>query len=111
MTPDIKPVLLFTTFKFRTGTNLTVRRGTAWASQIAVGDSISLKAREGEECRNAVVTGLKVKRFRDIREQELSIEHDPQCRRWNDLFLTFSKLYDDFDETEIVTLIYFTPYE
>jgi len=57
MTPDTKPVLLFTTFKFRTETNLTVRRGTAWASQIAVGDSISLKAREGEECRNAVVTG------------------------------------------------------
>jgi hypothetical protein len=111
MTPDTKPVLLFTTFKFTTGTNLTVRRGIAWASKLAVGDSIWLKAREGEECRRAVVTGLKVKRFRDIRERELSIEHDPQCRRWNDLFLTLSKLYDDFDETEIVTLIYFAPQE
>jgi hypothetical protein len=39
------------------------------------------------------------------------VEHDPQCRSWNDLFATMKKLYDDFDETEIVTMIYFTTEE
>jgi hypothetical protein len=108
MASEKKPVLLFTTYKFRSGTNLTVRRGIQQASKLTMGDTIWLQSREGGEQRKALVTGLKVKRFRDIREQDLSVEHDPQCRTWNDLFDTLKKLYDDFDEMEIVTLIYFT---
>lgn len=106
-----KSVLLFTTFKFRSGINLSVRRGIQWASKIAVGDTMWLQAREGGERRKALVTGVKLKRFRDIREQELSVEHDPQCRSWNDLDATMKKLYADFDEMEIVTMIYFTTNE
>jgi hypothetical protein len=108
MTAEDKRVLLFTTYKFRSGTNLTVRRGIQLASKMTMGDTFWLQSREGGEQRKALVTGLKVKRFRDIREQDLSVEHDPQCRSWNDLFATMKKLYDDFDEMEIVTLIYFT---
>ncbi|MDD1672228.1 MAG: hypothetical protein LUO82_04440 [Methanomicrobiales archaeon] len=106
-----KPVLLFTTYQFRNGTNLTVRRGIQWASKITVGDTIWLQGREGGKRQKALVTGLKLKRFRDIREQELSVEHDPQCRSWNDLVATMKKLYADFDELEIVTMIYFTTNE
>jgi hypothetical protein len=108
MAPEKKPVLLFTTYKFREGTNLSVRRGIQLASKLTTGDAIRLQSREGGEQRKAVVTGLKVKRFRDIREQDLAVEHDPQCRSWNDLFATMKKLYDDFDEMEIVTMVYFT---
>jgi hypothetical protein len=104
MAAEKKNVLLFTTFKFRSGTNLSVRRGIQLASKLTVGDSIWLRSREGGEQRKALVTGLKVKRFRDIREQELSVEHDPQCRSWNDLFATMKKLFDDFDEAEIITM-------
>ena len=111
MAPEKKPVLLFTTYKFRDETNLTVRRGIQLASKLTMGDTIWLQSREGGEQRRALVTGLKVKRFRDIREQDLSVEHDPQCRSWNDLFATMKKLYDDFDEMEIVTMIYFTTEE
>jgi hypothetical protein len=111
MAPEKKNVLLFTTYKFRDETNLTVRRGIQLASKLTMGDTIWLQSREGGEQRRALVTGLKVKRFRDIREQDLSVEHDPQCRSWNDLFATMKKLYDDFDETEIVTMIYFTTEE
>ena len=108
MAPEKKNVLLFTTFKFREGTNLSVRRGIQFASKLVPGDAIWLQSREGGEQRKALVTGLKVKRFRDIREQELAVEHDPQCRSWNDLSATMKKLYDDFDEMEIVTMVYFT---
>jgi hypothetical protein len=108
MAAEKKLILLFTTYKFRNETNLTVRRGPQWASKMDVGDTIWLQSREGGEQRKALVTGLKVKRFRDIREQDLSVEHDPQCRSWNDLFATMKKLFDDFDEMEIVTMIYFT---
>lgn len=111
MAPDKKPVLLFTTYKFRDEINLSVRRGTQMASKLTVGDTIWLQSREGGEQRRALVTGVKVKRFRDIREQELAVEHDPQCRSWNALFATMKKLYDDFDEMEIVTMIYFTTEE
>ena len=107
MAPEKKSVFLFTTYSFREGTNLSVRRGIQPASKIAVGDTIWLQSRDGGEQQKAIVTGLKVKRFRDIREQELSVEHDPQCRSWNELFATMKKLFDDFDETEIVTMIYF----
>ena len=108
MVAEKKPVLLFTTYKFRSGTNLSVRRGIRWASRLDTGDTIMVQPREGGEQQKALVTGLKVKRFRDIREQELSVEHDPQCHTWNGLFSTMKKLYDDFDETEIVTMIFFT---
>jgi hypothetical protein len=111
MASEKKSILLFTTFKFRNGTNLSVRRGIQYASKLATGDTIWLRSREGGDQRKALVTGLKVKRFRDIREQDLAVEHDPQCRTWNDLFDTLKKLYDDFDEREIVTMIYFTPEE
>jgi hypothetical protein len=107
MAAEKKPVLLFTTYKFRSGTNLSVRRGIQWATRLDAGDTVMLQSREGGDQRKALVTGLKVKRFRDIRGQELSVEHDPQCHTWNDLFTTLKKLYDDFDETEIVTMIYF----
>lgn len=108
MAADKKHVLLFTTYKFRSGTNLTVRRGIQLASKMTVGDTFWLQSREGGEQRKALVSGLKVKRFRDIRQQDVSVEHDPQCRSYNDLLATMKKLYDDFDETEIVTMIYFT---
>ncbi|HNI42698.1 MAG TPA: hypothetical protein PK272_08510, partial [Methanoregulaceae archaeon] len=108
MVAEKKPVLLFTTYKFRSGTNLSVRRGIRWASRLDTGDTIMVQPREGGEQQKALVTGLKVKRFRDIREQELSVEHDPQCHTWNGLFSTMKKLFDDFDETEIVTMIFFT---
>ncbi len=111
MAAEKKPVLLFTTYKFRTGTNLSIRRGPQWASKIDVGDTIWLQSREGGEQRKALVTGIKVKRFRDIREQDLALEHDPQCRTWNGLSTTMKKLFDDFDETEIVTMVYFMPEE
>jgi len=107
MAPDRKSVLLFTTFSFREGTNLSVRRGIQQTSKMAVGDTIWLQSRDGSEQQKAIVTGLKVKRFRDIKEQELAVEHDPQCRSWNDLFATLKKLYDDFDETEIVSMVFF----
>ncbi len=108
MAAEKKPVFLFTTFKFHTGTNLTIRRGPQWASKIDVGDGIRLQSREGGEQQKALVTGIKVKRFRDIREQDLSFEHDPQCHTYNGLFTTMKKLFDDFDEMEIVTMVYFT---
>jgi hypothetical protein len=111
MAAEKKQVLLFTTYKFRSGTNLSIRRGIQWASKLTVGDTIWLQSREGGEQRKALVTGLKVKRFRDIREQDLSVEHDPQCHSWNGLFSTMKKLFDDFDETEIVSMIYFAPEE
>ena len=102
-----KPVLVFTTYKFRKGINLSIRRGVRMASGLSVGDTISLQPRDGEGMREATITSLKIKRFRDIREEELKAEHDPQCQNYMALLTTMKRLYDDFDETEIVSMIYF----
>jgi len=53
------------------------------------------------------VLKYKIKRFKDIEDKDLELEHDPKCRTYVGLLETMREVYDDFDVNEIVTLIQF----
>lgn len=82
-----KKKLKFSNPVFHKGLNLTVRRGTKWAS---------------EEFERVIV-----KRFCDIEPSEIKCEHDPKCRTKQGLLKELKRVYENFSEKEIVTLVYF----
>ncbi len=86
---------------FHDGINCTVRRGYKWAN-LRIGEEILLN---GD--KRASVKKLLICRFDEIKERDISCEHDPECRTIHGLFNTLSKAYPKFSNNSIVTVIYF----
>ena len=86
---------------FHDGINCTVRRGYKWAN-LRIGEEILLN---GD--KRASVKKLLICRFNEIKERDISCEHDPECRTIDGLFNTLSKVYPNFSNNSIVTIIYF----
>lgn len=85
--------------------NLTVRRGTKHAGlsgKVILEDADGLCPRQFGQ-----ITDVKVKRFKDITQEELNFEHDIECRTYEGLLKRMKELYNNFGEEEIVTLIFF----
>lgn len=94
----------FNTPKFNDELNLTVRRGTKWGNlkgKFYLGDIDSEAVQVGK------VKQIKVMKFEDIRGEDLTLEHDPECREYDGLIDVMRGIYDDFDTYEIVTLVFF----
>lgn len=90
--------LLFCNPVFRSGLNVSVRRGTKWAG------------RERADISGHGVVNLRTKilRFMDIEESDIEFEHDPACSTLDGLFDEMRTVYGpDFDSREIITLVYF----
>jgi hypothetical protein len=89
---------------FREGINLTVRRGIKHATKegkFYIGDV------DGEALGVGRVRQVKVMKFEDVKGEDLSLEHDPECRDYDGLIEAIRCVYDDFDVYEIVTLVFF----
>jgi len=86
---------------FHDGINCTVRRGYKWAD-LKIGEEILLN---GD--KRAIVKKLLICRFNEIKEKDISCEHDPECRTIDGLLSTLSKLYSNFSNNSVVTVIYF----
>ena len=93
-----------TIFQLEQG-NLTVRRGLKWAS-IKKGEF--LNDNDGVTYNKVLYT--KIKRFIDITPKELKQEHDPLCRVKSNLLKVMKRIYPDFDQYELVTLVFFINY-
>ena len=91
--------------KFRKGLNLTVRRGVKH-SHLRAGDLIY-----SDDRGSAIVHCVKIKRFKDINLDEIKLEHDPKLRKGPALGHAMKTYYQNFDQDEIVTLIFFTFHE
>ena len=97
----MKREMLFQTAVFKDGVNLTVRRGLKWAD---------LKGREflyTDGVIQCFAEKVKVKRFKDISDDELRLEHDKLCENRDNLLEVMKRLYPGFDSNEIVTLVFF----
>ena len=100
MTSDI---LKFKKFRFNHGINLTVRRGIKqYDGFIRLVDTTTKR-----KMLNIPVIDVKYKRFSDITNDDIKVEHDPVCRTTNGLLKTMKKFYPTFDELEVCTLVYF----
>jgi hypothetical protein len=93
--------LKFSNPVFHEGENITVRRGTQWSGitgMVSINDDLSA---------NIIYTQCFV--FRDIDEDDIALEHDPDCRRWEGLHNELRRLYPGFSVNEIVTIVHFIP--
>ncbi|MTI30351.1 hypothetical protein [Xanthovirga aplysinae] len=108
--------LYFFTPEFKEGENLTVRRGTEWSSGIESGSDQDLQllksAKTSDEGQAQFIaygriTNQKVFRFCDLSDVDLQNEHLSSCRTYEGLKKMMKSIYKDFDERELVTLLYF----
>ena len=98
--------LQFQNAVFDEGTNQSVRRGVKW--DVAEHHDVQIAAtQEPDKILATVDIRTRVIQFTEIRSHDLLQEHDPACRIWDDLYRRMKQVYDDFDEAEIVTLVWF----
>jgi len=103
-------MLLFDNFSFKAGENLTVRRGTKWQSEkpdSEYGYYLGSTKDPSKILGFAGFNKTKALPFNAIKDEDLVDEHDPNCRTYSGLLKGMKEIYPDFDEREIVTLIYF----
>lgn len=92
------PTMRFDYPNHNPGPNLSVRRGTQW-------DGVKEAIIEGLDERRPLRT--IVMRFCDLTDEDLAMEHDPSARTCTDLLVNLENMYLDFDERELVTLVYY----
>lgn len=103
---------------FREGENLTVRRGAEWSMGIEglmdtelqiLAAPNEAKGEEGQAhfISYGRITNQKVMRFCDLTDVDLHDEHWEDCQTYEGLKKVLKTYYKDFDEREIVTLLYF----
>lgn len=101
-------ILVFDNPEFNEGLNLTVRRGTRWANE--VGTTILIKDLYDNVIGEATIMAVSVKRFVDLTDDDLELEHDPNDRTVLGLAQTMQQIYRRFNPDspdELVTLIFF----
>ena len=96
------PTLEFANATFLPGRNTTVRRGTRWHGVPVV----RLRLADGG-LSPPVALETELRLFRDLDEDALRFEHDPDCRTPQGLLAVLRIHYPGFGEDETVTLCHF----
>jgi len=95
---------------FHDGTNLTIRRGVKWASKI-MEHVLAYDAKDelsgGEPIFNCEIVDQKVMKYEDIPREDFKLMHDQNCNSYEAMKEEMKRIYGDFNEKEIVTLLYF----
>lgn len=80
--------------------NITVRRGVFWSLQNYI-------EMQHNNVLKVVPIKTKVIRFKDITNNDIKLHHNSSCRIVSELYKTLCQKYDDFSDTEIVTIIHY----
>ena len=102
-----KEEILFGTFEFRNGRNVSIRRGIKWAGTKGV---YTGKPSDKKDKRSVVVEILftEIFKFKDIPAKVLYYEHQKSCQTYEGLLKAMFEGYGSgFMEDEYVTAIYF----
>jgi len=84
----------------------TCRKGLKWYNQVNVDDEVNLVLDPGGAVfGRAVVTRLWFGWFRQVPALLVEIEHDPTCRTYSMLLACMKDIYDDFKDTDLVTVV------
>lgn len=89
---------------FQRGVNLTVRKGLKWAGKlgkVCLCDANNVIHEYGK----IIITTTR--HFNELEERDLHLEHDPKCQTIEGLAKVMREVYPDFQEDDIVTLVYF----
>jgi len=94
--------LAFKTPCYHLGNNLTVRRGLKWKN--ATNEIVFVT---GFIKKMARIFKVKVCKFNKIKDEELSLEHDPNCTNKKGLYKAMKVAYPEFKRTDTVCMVYF----
>ena len=97
-------ILKFEYFVFKHNTNTTIRRGI---KTLAKNDKITLTDYNETKVLSAIVENVRYKLFRDLTEDDIANEHDGECQNYCCLEETMNNCYENFDESELITIIDF----
>jgi len=97
---------------FKTGRNITCRRGIKWDTlskeNVLVVDTADPIREDGQtKVLHVVDIETRVFKFSDLVDADVTDEHDPICQTVSGLFKVMQATYDNFDERELVTLCAF----
>lgn len=96
------PLLEFKNPIFHDGVNITVRHGDKWngvrQARIQLG---------GGHVSNRVDLHTRLIKFSDLTDSELHFEHDPSCRTVAGLAEELKRVYPEFTEESMVTVVTF----
>jgi hypothetical protein len=108
--------LMFINPEFHEDVNVTVRRGVKWAvaaTPTEFGFPIVPTLQQTKEDGKDNIVGFAkpisavVKKFSDIKESDITLEHDSDCRTVDGLRKAMLCAYPDFCDDEIVTIFKF----
>ena len=97
-------ILEFDNFKFKKDINTTIRRGI---KNLSVNQTVLLLDKHTAQSCFAKIYSVKYKRFCDLKDTDIINEHDTFGRKYDSLTQIMRSTYDNFDTTEIITLIDF----
>jgi hypothetical protein len=100
MVADLK----FSAPEFRTGLNLSVRRGTKWNDRD--GEFVNLVGLDGTIYHTTQIW-TEVVVFDMLSDHDLYYEHEKACRTAVGLLTDMQENYDGFETHEVVTLVWF----
>lgn len=100
-----EPVLQFREFVFRTGVNVTVRRGCKWSG--FKGEVVLASTGEPQEIRRGEIHSTIAYKFEDIPHKLVAGYHSAGVSSRARLYSILAAMYSDFDDLEIVTVIIF----
>lgn len=92
---------------FHKGLNVTVRNGDTWM-KVSIGDTLVIKETGKEQLvTTATVVGKALLCVKLVPESVLQYEHDPSCRNLAGLLLEMKRVYSNFSEDNLVTVLLF----
>lgn len=107
-----KEIMLFRSLDYQRGTNITVRRGIKWFGVVGEVKAESAFVEVEERKLKLRVFKTALYRFKDIPPRWLQWEHDGSCHKYEGLLRAMKDSYgEDFDEKEIVTVVFFETIE
>lgn len=103
--------MLFQNPVFNKGLNVTVRNGSKWM-KVEIGDTLLIKGVSEESSATEIdqigtLAGKALLPMRFVPDVFLIYEHDPYCRTRDGLLAEMKKVYQDFSENNIVTVLLF----
>jgi hypothetical protein len=102
--------LYFDRPSFHEGVNLSIRRGVKWATKIhehVLAYDSKDELHGGEPIFYCEIVDQKVMKFVDIPKDDFKIIHDKDNQSYEKMLEEMKRIYGDFSEHEIVTLLYF----
>ena len=100
----MKKVMYFLNPEFKEKSNITVRRGPKWSSCL---ETIEVRDIYGKILGETEIVQTMSIKFCEMPKPALKLNHDPNCRTYDGLLNMMRKVYPQFQENEIVTLVFF----